>query len=205
MSAILRIGLTGGIGSGKSTVAKFLAGFGARIIDADAISRDLTGVGGEAIALIRQTFGSTFIDADGAMKREKMRTFVYSDAVARSKLEAIIHPMVGYAIQLQTTNALSDNCKVVVYDVPLLVESLHWRERVDQVLVVDATPKIQINRVMSRSGMTAAQVEKIIALQATRLHRLHAADTVISNTSLSLRELASEVEHIASRFGLSCL
>ena len=204
MTAILRVGLTGGIGSGKSTVARILADCGARIIDADAISRGLTAASGQAIPLIAQTFGASFIDADGAMNREKMRRLVYSDVVARSKLEAIIHPMVGSAIQLQTHHAITDNCKVVVYDIPLLVESLHWRERVDQLLVVDTTPEIQISRVMARSGMTAVQVEKIIASQACRQHRLHAADTVICNTTLSLRQLASEVQFIARRFGLSC-
>ena len=204
MAVILHVGLTGGIGSVLSTVAGFLADCGARIIDADAISRGLTAASGQAIPLIAQTFGASFIDADGAMNREKMRRLVYSDVVARSKLEAIIHPMVGSAIQLQTHHAITDNCKVVVYDIPLLVESLHWRERVDQLLVVDTTPEIQISRVMARSGMTAVQVEKIIASQACRQHRLHAADTVICNTTLSLRQLASEVQFIARRFGLSC-
>ena len=204
MAVILRVGLTGGIGSGKSTVAGFLADCGARIIDADAISRGLTAASGQAIPLIAQTFGSSFIDPDGAMNREKMRSLVYSDVVARSKLEAIIHPMVGSAIQLQTHHAITDNCKVVVYDIPLLVESLHWRERVDELLVVDTTSEIQISRVMSRSGMTAVQVEKIIASQACRQHRLHAADTVICNTTLSLRQLASEVQFVVRRFGLSC-
>ena len=204
MTAILRVGLTGGIGSGKSTVARILADCGARIIDADAISRGLTAAGGQAIPVIAQTFGASFIDADGAMNRDQMRNLVYSDGVARSKLEAIIHPIVRNIIQLQTCQALIDNCLVVVYDVPLLVESLDWRQRLDQLLVVDTTPEIQTSRVMARSGMTAVQVEKIIASQASRQHRLHAADTVICNTTLSLRQLASEVQFLARRFGLSC-
>ena len=204
MAVILRVGLTGGIGSGKSTVAGFLADCGARIIDADAISRGLTAASGQAIPLIAQTFGASFIDADGAMNREKMRRLVYSDVVARSKLEAIIHPIVRNIIQLQAHQAMIDNCLVVVYDVPLLVESLDWRQRLDQLLVVDTTPEIQTSRVMARSGMTAVQVEKIIASQASRQHRLHAADTVICNTTLSLRQLASEVQFLARRFGLSC-
>lgn len=204
MTAILRVGLTGGIGSGKSTVARILADCGARIIDADAISRGLTAAGGQAIPVIAQTFGASFIDADGAMNRDQMRNLVYSDVVARSKLEAIIHPIVRNIIQLQTCQAMIDNCLVVVYDVPLLVESLDWRQRLDQLLVVDTTPEIQTSRVMARSGMTAVQVEKIIASQASRQHRLHAADTVICNTTLSLRQLASEVQFLARRFGLSC-
>ncbi len=204
MTAILRVGLTGGIGSGKSTVARILADCGARIIDADAISRGLTAAGGQAIPVIAQTFGASFIGADGAMNRDQMRNLVYSDVVARSKLEAIIHPIVRNIIQLQAHQALIDNCLVVVYDVPLLVESLDWRQRLDQLLVVDTTPEIQTSRVMARSGMTAVQVEKIIASQASRQHRLHAADTVICNTTLSLRQLASEVQFLARRFGLSC-
>lgn len=204
MTAILRVGLTGGIGSGKSTVARILADCGARIIDADAISRGLTAAGGQAIPVIAQTFGASFIDADGAMNRDQMRNLVYSDVVARSKLEAIIHPIVRNIIQLQAHQAMIDNCLVVVYDVPLLVESLDWRQRLDQLLVVDTTPEIQTSRVMARSGMTAVQVEKIIASQASRQHRLHAADTVICNTTLSLRQLASEVQFLARRFGLSC-
>ena len=204
MTAILRVGLTGGIGSGKSTIARILADCGARIIDADAISRGLTAAGGQAIPVIAQTFGASFIGADGAMNRDQMRNLVYSDGVARSKLEAIIHPIVRNIIQLQAHQALIDNCLVVVYDVPLLVESLDWRQKVDQLLVVDTTPDIQISRVMARSGMTAVQVEKIIASQASRQHRLHAADTVICNTTLSLRQLASEVQFLARRFGLSC-
>ncbi len=204
MTAILRVGLTGGIGSGKSTVARILADCGARIIDADAISRGLTAAGGQAIPVIAQTFGASFIGADGAMNRDQMRNLVYSDGVARSKLEAIIHPIVRNIIQLQAHQAMIDNCLVVVYDVPLLVESLDWRQRLDQLLVVDTTPEIQTSRVMARSGMTAVQVEKIIASQASRQHRLHAADTVICNTTLSLRQLASEVQFLARRFGLSC-
>ena len=204
MTAILRVGLTGGIGSGKSTVARILADCGARIIDADAISRGLTAAGGQAIPVIAQTFGASFIGTDGAMNRDQMRNLVYSDGVARSKLEAIIHPIVRNIIQLQTCQAMIDNCLVVVYDVPLLVESLDWRQKVDQLLVVDTTPDIQISRVMARSGMTAVHVEKIIASQASRQHRLHAADTVICNTTLSLRQLDSEVQFLARRFGLSC-
>lgn len=204
MTAILRVGLTGGIGSGKSTIARILADCGARIIDADAISRGLTAAGGQAIPVIAQTFGASFIGTDGAMNRDQMRNLVYSDGVARSKLEAIIHPIVRNIIQLQTCQAMIDNCLVVVYDVPLLVESLDWRQRLDQLLVVDTTPEIQTSRVMARSGMTAVQVEKIIASQASRQHRLHAADTVICNTTLSLRQLASEVQFLARRFGLSC-
>jgi dephospho-CoA kinase len=204
MHTVLRVGLTGGIGSGKSTIAALLATCGARIIDADAISRELTGTGGNAIHPIAQAFGRSFIDEDGALKREEMRSLVYSDAVARAKLESIVHPMVGNAIKIQTNSAIKNHCKVVVFDVPLLVESPIWRERVDHLLVVDSTPEVQIDRVVTRSGMTVTQVEQIIAAQASRQRRLRAADTIICNASISLSQLASEVHFIARRFGLSC-
>jgi dephospho-CoA kinase len=205
VSAVLRVGLTGGIGSGKSTVAGILAACGAGIIDADAISRQLTAAGGEAIPMISHAFGSSFIDADGALKRDQMRSLAYSDDTARSKLEAIIHPMVGRAIQLQANRAISSSLKVIVFDVPLLVESTIWRERVDHVLVVDSTPDVQIDRVAARSGMTAVEVKKVIASQSSRQLRLRAADTVICNVALSLSQLDVEVRYMASRFGLSCI
>lgn len=204
MSSILRVGLTGGIGCGKSTVAGCLASDGARVIDADAISRKLTVAGGKAIPLIAHTFGSSFIDHDGALNRDQMRSLIYSDAAARLKLEGIIHPMVESAIQSQTFNAMQEHCRVIVFDVPLLIESPLWRERVDHLLVVDSTPEVQINRVMTRSDMTAMQVEKIIASQVSRQFRLRAADTVICNVTLSLAQLTSEVKYMANRFGLSC-
>ena len=202
--ATVHIGLTGGIGSGKSTVAGLLAERGARIIDADAISRELTAAGGRAIPLILNTFGSSFIDADGALKRERMRMLVYSNTTAKTQLEAIIHPLVASTIQHQASDALSNKCKVIVYDIPLLVESQHWRERVDQLLVVDTTPEVQINRVMNRNGITRLEIQKIIASQVTRQRRLRSSDAVISNITLSLRQLACEVQHLAKRFGLSC-
>ncbi len=205
MSAIFRVGLTGGIGCGKSTVAKHLSACGARVIDADDISRRLTAAGGCALPLIVKTFGSLFVNDDGALDREKMRQLIYADATARSRLEAIIHPLVGAEIQLQTSSAIQDDCKVVVFDVPLLVESTVWRARVDHVLVIDSTSELQIERVMARSGMSRLEVEKIMASQAPRELRLRAADSVISNIKFSLSQLAAEVQYMASRFGLSCI
>lgn len=204
MSNILRLGLTGGIGCGKSTVAGLLASYGARVIDADAISRDLTVSGGNAIPLIVRSFGPSFINADGALKRDHMRSLIYSDATARLKLEGIIHPLVDRAIQSETFSAMTDRCKVIVFDVPLLIESPLWRQRVNHLLVVDSTPEVQVDRVMTRSGMTAIQVEKIIASQVSRELRLRAADTVICNVTLSLAQLASEVQYMSNSFGLSC-
>lgn len=198
----IRLGLTGGIGSGKSTVAALLAERGAAVIDADAISRQTTAAGGSAIAAIRQTFGAAFITPDGALDRDRMREQVFRDPTARRQLEHIIHPLVGQETARQTDAALAAGRRCIVFDVPLLVESAHWRQRLDQVLVVDCRPETQIERAMQRSGLTRDAVEAIMANQASRPIRLHAADIVLCNDGLSLDELAQEVEQIAQRFGL---
>ncbi|MBA3059763.1 MAG: dephospho-CoA kinase [Gammaproteobacteria bacterium] len=203
MQAPLRLGLTGGIGSGKSTVAQRLAELGAAVVDADAISRELTAPGGLAIPLIAATFGPDFITPSGAMDRGKMRALAYADVTARQRLEAIIHPLVRQETQRQTLLATSQGHAGIVFDVPLLVESSTWREQVDAVLVVDCLPATQISRVMARSALTRAEVEKIIAAQADRVRRLKAADAVIFNDRLSLGALAAEVDQVARHFGLS--
>jgi dephospho-CoA kinase len=199
----VRIGLTGGIGSGKSTVANLLVGFGAGVVDADAISRQLTAAGGLAIASIATCFGADFISTTGALDRDRMRHLVHSDASARQRLEAIIHPLVGQETQRQSALLAKQACPCIVFDIPLLVESGHWRSKVDQVLVIDCTFEVQISRVMARSQLSRAEVEKIIASQASRSHRLAAADSVIFNVGLSLDELAAELKEISARFGLS--
>lgn len=203
MQGPLRLGLTGGIGSGKSTVAQLLAERGASVVDADAIARELTAPGGLAIASIAATFGANFITPSGAMDRGKMRALIYTDATARQGLEAIIHPLVRQETQRQTLLAASRNHAGIVFDVPLLVESITWREQLDWVLVVDCTPATQITRVMARSALTRAEVEKIIAAQAGRARRLGAADAVIFNDRLSLVALTFEVDQVARHFGLS--
>jgi dephospho-CoA kinase len=198
----LRVGLTGGIGSGKSTVAAFLGHRGAAVIDADAISRNITAPGGTAIDAIRIEFGSQFIDAEGAMDRNAMRSLAYADSGARKRLEAIIHPLVGLEAHQQASQAITDGACCVVLDIPLLVESVYWRRVVDSVLVVDCTPEVQIERVMSRSALSREAVEKIITSQANRENRLKAADHVIFNVRLSLEQLAAEVKQLSHRFGL---
>lgn len=198
-----RLGLTGGIGSGKSTVSALLKQHGAAIVDADATSRLLTQPGGLAIAPIGSEFGDDFIDSTGAMNRDKMRELVYADPTARLRLEAIIHPLVGQETQRQALAAARAGFKVVVFDIPLLVESNQWRQNLDQVIVVDCTPEVQIERVMARSGLTEAVIRGIIAIQATRQARLSCADLVICNTRLSLNDLADKACQIARRFGLS--
>lgn len=203
MSEIFKLGLTGGIGSGKSTVAKLLSDMGAAIVDADAIARQVTLANGAALPEIVRIFGADMLNPAGAMDREKMRALVYADPTARKRLESIIHPEVASEIQRQTQRVTLDAHPCIVFDVPLLVESKTWRQKVDHVLVVDCTPEVQIDRVMARNPLTRAEVEKIIATQATRPRRLAAADSVIFNVGLSLRELATEVHEISHRFGLS--
>ncbi|MBI3530923.1 MAG: dephospho-CoA kinase [Burkholderiales bacterium] len=202
MQAVPRLGLTGGIGSGKSTVAGMLARHGAAVIDADAISRQTTATGGAAIEAIHQTFGAEFITTDGALDRERMRERVFRDPNARRQLEHIVHPLVGQETARQTEAALADGRRCIVFDVPLLVESSHWRARLDQVLVVDCHPERQIERVMQRNDLPRETVMAIMASQASRQMRLHAADLVLCNDGLTLNELAMEVEQIAVRFGL---
>jgi dephospho-CoA kinase len=198
----LRIGLTGGIGSGKSTVLQMLAAHGAATIDADAISRATTAPGGAAIPLIAERFGPDFVAADGALDRSRMRERAYADPDARRQLEAIIHPLVGHEVERQTQAALAEGRHCIVFDIPLLVESGRWRARCDRVLVVDCAPAIQVARVVARSALAPAEVEAIIAAQAPRALRLAAADLVICNEALTLAQLQAEVAQAARAFGL---
>lgn len=198
----LRVGLTGGIGSGKSTVLQMFADLGAAVIDADAISRSVTAAGGTAIMPISQRFGARFINADGALDRALMREHAYGDPRAREQLEAIIHPLVGAEIERQVQIALAGGSRCIVFDIPLLVESGRWRRQVDQVLVVDCPAQTQIARVVARSGLTPGEVEAIIAVQSPRALRLAAADVVICNEGLTLAQLQAEVAQAAQRFGL---
>ena len=190
---VLKIGLTGGIGSGKSTVAGMLRERGAALIDADAISRASTAPGGAAMAAIAAQFGPEFITPEGALNRERMRERVFQDPQARQQLEAIIHPLVAQETARQTQAAIDAGHRCLVFDVPLLAESAHWRGRVDRVLVVDCSAQTQISRVMARSGLKAEDVERIIAAQTSREKRLAMADWVILNDGLSLDELRGRV------------
>lgn len=197
-----RIGLTGGIGSGKSTVLGMLQALGAAAIDADAISRATTAVGGAAIPAIASHFGADFIDPDGALDRGRMRGHAYAHPEARRELEQIIHPLVGDEIARQVEAALAAQARCIVFDIPLLVETGRWRQQVDRVLVVDCEPETQVARVVARSGLAPEAVRAIIAAQAPRALRLAAADIVICNEGLDLEALRSEVEQAARTFGL---
>jgi len=172
------IGLTGGIGSGKSTVADAFAALGAGVVDTDQIAHLLTAPNGAAMPAILAEFGPNVVDTTGAMDRSAMRRLVFSDPLARRRLEAILHPMIG----TETTHALEavdGPYRIVV--VPLLVEGHHWRSRVDRVLVVDCPRALQIERVIQRSGLALEQIEAILDAQATREERLAQADDVIDN------------------------
>jgi dephospho-CoA kinase len=198
----IRVGLTGGIGSGKSTVLQMLAELGAAVIDADAISRATTAAGGAAIAAIAQRFGPDFIGPDGALDRARMREHAYADPDARKRLEDIIHPLVGRESARQVQAALDAGVPCIVFDIPLLVESGRWRAQVDRVLVIDCSPETQVERVVARSGLEPQAVRAIMAAQAPRALRLAAADMVICNDRISLRQLRDNVVQAATGFGL---
>ncbi len=174
----LSIGLTGGIGSGKSFVADLLAARGAAIIDTDVIAHQLTAPAGAAMPAIREAFGPAFVTPEGALDRAAMRALVFSDPAARKRLEAILHPLISAETEAAAMKAVGD---YLVFVVPLLVESGRWKQRVDRVLVVDCPEALQVERVMRRNQLAPAQVEAIMASQASRAQRLAAADDVIVN------------------------
>lgn len=198
----VRLGLTGGIGSGKSTVAALLAELGASIIDADAISRSTTACNGAAMAQLEATFGPAMLTSEGALDREKMRQLVYTDPSARTRLEGIVHPLVGQEIARQTKQAEGAGAACIVFDIPLLVESTHWRQALHRILIVDCSPDTQMERVVRRNGLSHADVQKIMAAQASRIERLKAADMVVFNDGISLDNLARQVREIGTQFGL---
>ena len=186
----MRIGLTGGIGSGKSTVAQSLVALGAHLVDTDAIAREITAPGGAAIAPLRAAFGDDMVDADGALDRARMRALAFGSAAAKAQLEAVLHPMIGQEAQRRAAEA---GGKPVVFDVPLLGEHSVWRQRCQRILVVDCSAPTQIDRVMQRSGWPREQVQAVIAQQVSREQRLRLADAVIHNDGIGLEALQNEV------------
>jgi dephospho-CoA kinase len=201
---LLRIGLTGGIGSGKSTVAAMWVQAGAALVDTDAIARALTAPRGAAIAAIENEFGTAMIAADGALDRDRMRALVFAEPAAKGRLEALLHPLIGTEARAQAGRAGAAGAGIVVFDVPLLAESSAagkaggWRQRVDRVLVVDCPAALQIERVVARNGWASDQVERVIAQQAPRAARLRIADAVIFNAGLTLTELQAQVRSLAA-------
>jgi dephospho-CoA kinase len=197
------IGLTGGIGSGKSTVADLLVARGAALVDTDRIAHALTAPGGAAIEPIRAAFGDGVVAADGSMDRAAMRALAFSDPAARKRLEAILHPMIRTLTQAGIDEALRAGAPYVLVAVPLLVESGHWEGRYDRVLVVDCPPETQIERVVRRSGLAREQAEAILAAQATRAQRLAAADDVVDNGGAP-SALAAQLDRLHAAYaGLS--
>ena len=190
------VGLTGGIGSGKTTVANLFAAQGAGLVDADEISRRLTAQAQPAVAEIARKFGAQFIAADGSLDRARMRNLVFADAAARKDLEAILHPLVR---QETTRQIVASTAPYVIVVVPLLIESGAYRGRMDRILVVDCAPEIQISRVIERSGLSRSEVLAIIATQASRRQRLNEADDVIHNDD-GLEMLSAQVTPLHLRY-----
>jgi dephospho-CoA kinase len=195
----LVVGLTGGIGSGKSAAAECFAGLGVPVVDTDAIAHDLTGPGGDAMAALEATFGRAVVAADGSLDRAVMRRQAFADDDIRKRLEAILHPMIRARSDARCIEALAACAPYVVLVVPLLVESGTYRERVGRVVVVDCDDEVRIARVIARSGLARSEVERIMAAQATRAQRLAAADDVVDNNG-SLDLLAAQIAELHGRY-----
>lgn len=184
------VGLTGGIGSGKTTVSDGLARAGATIVDSDVIAHRLTAAGGEAMPLLVEAFGASIRDASGALDRAAMRARAFADAAVRQRLEAILHPLIRAACERAIAAAGGPYAVCVI---PLLIESGRWAERVHRVLVVDCLEDTQVERVMRRSGLADSEVRAIMRSQATRAQRLAAADDVLYNDGRAAHELAGDI------------
>jgi len=187
-----RIGLTGGIGSGKSTLGQMLQDRGFPVINADDLSHALTAPHGEAIQPIRQHFGSDFITAEGALNRPLMRQLVFNDLQAKQALQALLHPLILAGIRQAEALIKDKGSALVVIDIPLLVESTHWLAALQQVIVVDCEEDTQVARVMQRSQLSATEVRQIMANQVSRQQRLAAADIVVFNNSNQLDDLKQQ-------------
>jgi len=186
------IGLTGGIGSGKTVVSDLLGSYGAGIIDTDKISHQITAPGGKAIPLITKAFGADFIDTQGALDRPKMRAVVFEDPSARQVLEQITHPLIQEEAAKQAHEMANSGAPYLVFVVPLLIESGFWIKLIDYLVVVDCLEEMQIQRVMHRNNMTHSDVENILEAQTSRNTRIAAANAVIENQG-SLDELKPAV------------
>ena len=192
------VGLTGGIGSGKSAAADLFAARGIAVIDTDAIAHALTVAGGAAMPAIRAEFGDGVASADGALDRAVMRTLVFADATARKRLEAILHPLIRAEGERQL-RASAAGSPYAILVVPLLVESGDYRKRVNRIAVVDCAETTQVARVMRRSGLSGSEIERMLAAQATRAERLAAADDIIENDG-TLADLPPRIERLHRQY-----
>ena len=192
----LVVGLTGGIGSGKSAAADEFSRLGATVVDTDAIAHELTGPGGAAVPEVRRLFGRAFVDASGAMERKRMRDLVFSDPEEKARLEALLHPMIRAESERCIASATGP---YVVHVVPLLIESPDYRARVGRVLVVDCPEELQVARVRQRSGLPEAEIRRIIASQIQREKKLAAADDVIDNSG-SIAALQQQVRRLHENY-----
>jgi dephospho-CoA kinase len=191
-SRIHRIGLTGGIGSGKSTLGQMLVARGIPLVDADAIAHQVTAPQGAGIEPIRRQFGDAFIDAQGALDRARMRQHVFSNPSAKLALQSLLHPLIHQRILEEVAKTAKEGNSMVLIDIPLLVESAHWRGQLDKVIVVDCSEATQVRRVMARNHMAEADVRQIMANQAKRSQRLAAADVVVFNDPDDLAHLQAQ-------------
>ena len=192
MSKPYVVGLTGGIGSGKSAAADEFARLGATVVDTDVIAREVTAAGGAAIPALRGLFGPEYFDPSGAMDRTRMRAKVFADPGAKKSLEDVLHPMIRAESERQIAAATGP---YVVYVVPLLVESGNYRSRVDRVAVVDCPDEVQLDRVRRRSQLPEDEVRRIIASQVPRAQRRAAADDLIDNGG-TLDALHKQVQNL---------
>ena len=188
---MFKLGLTGGIGSGKTQVANLLGAWGADVIDTDLIAHALTATGGRAIEPISMAFGSEVIDAAGALDRTRMRELVFAERARRKQLESILHPLIAQEVMAQAEQARG---LYAVFVVPLLVESGRWLDRIDRLCVVDCEELTQIERVQARNGIPLETIRKILDAQATRAQRIALADDVVDNSKgISMAELEKQV------------
>ena len=192
------VGLTGGIGSGKSAVAGLFGERGVTVVDTDAIAHALTTSDGAAMPAIRAEFGDGVANTDGALERAAMRALVFADPSARKRLEAILHPLIRDESERQLA-ANPANSPYAILMVPLLVESGDYRKRVDRIVAVDCSEATQIDRVMRRNGLARSDIERILGAQATRAERLAAADDVIDNDG-ALADLPAQVERLHEQY-----
>jgi dephospho-CoA kinase len=189
-----RVGLTGGIGSGKSTVARLWVSLGARLVDTDAIAREITAPGGPAVQALVNEFGSEVLDGGGGLDRARMRALAFADPAVRHRLERQLHPIIGEVALQRASQAPVP--RVVLFDVPLLSESSVWRQRCERIVVIDCSQTTQVERVVRRSGWAEEQVRQVIAQQSSRERRRSVADAVIHNDGRSIAELQRDVEQL---------